>query len=89
LRRIARRLSAAVVGAASSSFAAGPCRAGGSQGYHRVPRAAPAEELISPNAKPPFAGPEAVIAYLACYAHRVSISNSRLVAPDERGVTEI
>jgi hypothetical protein len=37
-------------------------------------------------AKPPFAGPEAVLAYLARYT-RVAISNSRLVALDERGVT--
>jgi len=32
-------------------------------------------------AKRPFAGPEAVLAYLARRAHRVAISNSRLVAP--------
>jgi hypothetical protein len=38
-------------------------------------------------AKPPFAGPEAVLAYLARYTHRVAISNSRLGALDERGVT--
>jgi hypothetical protein len=38
-------------------------------------------------AKPPFAGPEAVLAYLARYTHRVAISNSRLLALDERGVT--
>jgi Putative transposase len=37
--------------------------------------------------KPPFAGPEAVLAYLARYTHRVAISNSRLVSLDERGVT--
>src|SRR4249919_2924577 len=37
-------------------------------------------------AKPPFAGPEAVLAYLARYTHRVAISNSRLLALDERGV---
>jgi hypothetical protein len=37
--------------------------------------------------KPPFAGPEAVLAYLARYTHRVAISNSRLVAFDEAGVT--
>ena len=35
----------------------------------------------------PFAGPEAVLAYLARYTHRVAISNSRLIALDERGVT--
>ena len=38
-------------------------------------------------AKPPFPGPEAVLAYLARYTHRVSISNSRLLALDERGVS--
>jgi hypothetical protein len=37
--------------------------------------------------EPPFAGPEAVLAYLARYTHRVAISNSRLIALDERGVT--
>ena len=38
-------------------------------------------------AKRPFAGPEQVLAYLSRYTHRVAISNSRLVALDERGVT--
>jgi hypothetical protein len=38
-------------------------------------------------AKRPFAGPEAVLAYLARYTHRVAISNSRLIAADETGVT--
>jgi Putative transposase len=38
-------------------------------------------------AKGPFAGPEAVLAYLSRYTHRVAISNSRLVAADDRGVT--
>lgn len=38
-------------------------------------------------AKPPFAGPEAVLAYLSRYTHRVAISNRRLIAFDERGVT--
>ena len=38
-------------------------------------------------AKRPFAGPEAVLAYLARYTHRVAISNSRLIALDEAGVT--
>ena len=38
-------------------------------------------------AKKPFAGPEAVLAYLSRYTHRVAISNSRLIACDERGVT--
>jgi len=38
-------------------------------------------------AKPPFAGPEQVLAYLSRYTHRVSISNSRLLKFDEQGVT--
>ena len=38
-------------------------------------------------AKRPFAGPQAVLAYLSRYTHRVAISNQRLVALDERGVT--
>jgi hypothetical protein len=38
-------------------------------------------------AKPPFTGPEAVLAYLARYTHRVAIANSRLVSLDERGVS--
>ena len=38
-------------------------------------------------AKRPFTGPAAVLAYLSRYTHRVAISNQRLVALDERGVT--
>ncbi|MBL0935965.1 MAG: IS91 family transposase [Rhizobiaceae bacterium] len=38
-------------------------------------------------AKAPFAGPEAVLAYLSRYTHRVAISNRRLIAFDDRGVT--
>jgi hypothetical protein len=38
-------------------------------------------------AKAPFAGPEAVLAYLARYTHRVAIANSRLIADDDQGIT--
>jgi Putative transposase/Transposase zinc-binding domain len=38
-------------------------------------------------AKPPFGGPEAVLAYLSRYTHRVAISNRRLIAFDGQGVT--
>lgn len=38
-------------------------------------------------AKPPFGGPEAVLAYLSRYTHRVAISNRRLLAFDGQGVT--
>jgi len=38
-------------------------------------------------AKRPFAGPEAVLAYLSRYTHRVAISNSRLLTLDGKKVT--
>jgi Putative transposase/Transposase zinc-binding domain len=38
-------------------------------------------------AKPPFGGPKAVLAYLSRYTHRIAISNSRLIAFDQNGVT--
>ena len=38
-------------------------------------------------AKRPFAGPKAVLAYLARYTHRVAISSRRLIKADDRGVT--
>ncbi|HEY6355662.1 MAG TPA: IS91 family transposase [Burkholderiaceae bacterium] len=38
-------------------------------------------------AKRPLAGPEAVLAYLSRYTHRVAISNSRLIALTEHGVS--
>ena len=38
-------------------------------------------------AKQPFAGPEAVLAYLSRYTHRVAIANSRLIRADADGIT--
>jgi len=38
-------------------------------------------------AKPPFGGPEAVLAYLSRYTHRVAISNHRLISADADTVT--
>jgi hypothetical protein len=38
-------------------------------------------------AKPPFDGPEHVLAYLARYTHRVAISNHRLLHVDDQTVT--
>jgi len=38
-------------------------------------------------AKRPFAGPQAVLAYLSRYTHRVAIANSRLVAMDKQTVS--
>jgi Putative transposase len=37
-------------------------------------------------AKPPFGGPEAVLAYLSRYTHRVAISNNRLISVDAETV---
>ena len=51
----------------------------------RSPRLRRAEWVVY--AKRPFAGPKAVLAYLARYTHRVAISNSRLMALDDKGVT--
>jgi hypothetical protein len=38
-------------------------------------------------AKKPFGGPQAVLAYLSRYTHRVAISNRRLISADQTGVT--
>ncbi len=38
-------------------------------------------------AKEPFGGPQAMLAYLSRYTHRVAISNRRLISADETGVT--
>ncbi len=38
-------------------------------------------------AKKPFGGPQAVLAYLSRYTHRVAIANSRLITCDRDGVT--
>jgi hypothetical protein len=40
----------------------------------------------SADAKRPFAGPKAVLAYLSRYTHRVAISHRRLIALNERRV---
>jgi hypothetical protein len=61
---------------------------------HLAERAAFAEHLAPLRkaewvvyAKRPFGGPEAVLAYLSRYTHRVAIANSRLVALGDAGVT--
>ena len=48
-----------------------------------------AETLITIAADPkhPFGGPQAVLAYLSRYTHRVAIANSRLLAFNDKGVT--
>jgi Putative transposase len=37
--------------------------------------------------KRPFGGPQEVLRYLARYTHRVAISNRRLIACDDKGLT--
>ena len=44
------------------------------------------EARLRHDAKPPFGGPEAVLAYLSRYTHRVAISNSRLISADAHTV---
>jgi hypothetical protein len=74
--------------------AAPPDHAVGRSDDHQTARRAPlGRKNWFVYAKPPperlskGAGPEAVLAYLARYTHRVAISNRRLVGLDERGVT--
>jgi hypothetical protein len=38
-------------------------------------------------AKPPFAGPEKLLSYLARYTHKIAISNHRILACDDKAVT--
>jgi hypothetical protein len=59
-----------------------PCRSQRAQCLRCLPGAA-AQRTGSVYAKPPFAGPEAALAYLSRCTHRVAISNSRLIALDE------
>ncbi|SCB62380.1 Transposase zinc-binding domain-containing protein [Rhizobium aethiopicum] len=54
--------------------------------FNRTLRAARRIEWVV-YAKPPFAGPEQVLAYLGRYTHRIAISNSRLVSIDGDRVT--
>ena len=63
--------------------------------HHSLAKAKPFADWLKPlrqcewvvYAKRPFAGPDAVLAYLSRYTHRVAIANSRLIAMDEQGVT--
>ena len=90
LSRLFRRLFLARL---AKAHAAGRLRCFGDLAGLRDPRdfAATLAPLRKKNwfvyAKRPFAGPEAVLAYLARYTHRVAIANSRLVALDAHGVT--
>jgi hypothetical protein len=90
LSKLFRRLMLAKLAAA---HATGKLRFFGEHAGLRAPKAFAAHlaPLSKKNwfvyAKPPFAGPQAVLAYLARYTHRVAISNRRLVALDADGVT--
>ena len=57
-----------------------------SQGLRRLFDAA-AQDRVVRLRKAPFAGPEAVLAYLSRYTHRVAIANSRLIAFDKNTVS--
>src|SRR5262249_20148924 len=87
LSRLFRRL---LLAALADAHAAGPVAFSGEiEGLRRpepsVAHPAPLKRkkwFVSPN--PPSAGPEAVLAYLARYPHRVAIANSRLMARQAR-----
>ena len=53
--------------------------------HHQLKRAAAKSWVVY--CKPPFAGPEQVLAYLARYTHRIAISNDRLIALADGHVT--
>lgn len=54
--------------------------------FDRLRKAASRRDWIV-YAKPPFGGPEQVLAYLSRYTHRVAIANSRLVSMHDESVT--
>ena len=89
-----RSPSVASVSAAVSRGAARRLRCGQPQVLRRSRRLGRASRLHPPvaevrrlawvvYAKPPFGGPQQVLAYLGRYTHRVAIANSRLVALDD------
>ncbi len=59
----------------------GPARRGRAPSPNACARCAKVAFVVY--AKPPFGGPERVLAYLARYTHRTAIANSRLVALDD------
>jgi len=90
LSRLFRRLFLEKLAAA---YRAGQLRFFGSQAALADPKRF--KDLLAPlrkaewvvYAKRPFGGPEAVLAYLSRYTHRVAIANSRLIAFNDSGVT--
>jgi hypothetical protein len=90
LSRLYRRL---FLQALRAAFDAGQLRFLGENTHLADPKAF-ARLLIAANhrdwvvyAKPPFGGPEQVLAYLSRYTHRVAIANSRLVNMESGKVT--
>src|SRR4029077_3253080 len=79
--------------ASSALLTSGPPRVLGRPG--RVCRAASicclpgtaAQGRVGGRCQEPFGGPQAVLAYLSRYTHRVAIANRRLISADEAGVT--
>ncbi len=90
LSRLFRRL---FLGQLSAAYLAGQLQFFGNQAALADPKAF--KDHVAPlrrsewvvYAKRPFGGPEAVLAYLSRYTHRVAIANSRLVAFNDSGVT--
>jgi hypothetical protein len=63
-----------------------PCRSRRQANLQEVPgTAAPIKWVVY--CKEPFAGPQQVLRYLSRYTHRVAISNCRLIAADDGGVS--
>ena len=62
-----------------------PCLGSGVQVATLLRRAARPQWVVY--AKPPFAGPEQVLAYLGRYTHRIAISNERIVSMEGDQVT--
>jgi hypothetical protein len=84
VRVLSRRFREVFVARLRAAYAAGELRFSGALAALAVPTAF-AERLAAlfavewvVYAKPPFAGPDAVLAYLGRYTHRVAIANSRL-----------
>ena len=82
-RRLPRKIRFRLAGCASTGRASNPL-----DRFERfqvtsilLSRTSPVARVVY--AKPPFAGPEAVLAYLARYTHRVALSNNRLLAIEE------
>ena len=90
LSRLFRRLFlerlAALHQAGRLSFFGNDAHLAGAQSFAALLAASRKTEWVV-YAKRPFGGPQAVLAYLSRYTHRVAIANSRLIALDQHGVT--